>query len=170
MNNTTTLKSLVLFAVLMIMSSVASFAGINSDDFSGQTVRFTTVYREAAYDSAMFVVSAASPTPQFVLDNTTIGEPSAPITITATSTFSLFVVNTAQLFGENRLTRFGAGVYGWEDWVDGDYNDFVFTITPIIDCQPPDAVPEPSTYAMLGFGLLVVAIKQKSNKPIRLGW
>ena len=168
--NTTTTKGFMTLAVLMIMSSVASFAGIISDDFSGQTVRFTTVFREAAYDSAMFVVSQPAQPAVFVLDNTTIGATSQPITITPTSSFSLLVSQTGQLFGEANLTRFGAGVYGWEDWVDGDYNDFVFLVTPVIDCDPT-AVPEPSAYAMIGFGLLVVAIKHRSpSKPIRLGW
>ena len=151
-----------------LLSPVASSAGIISDTYSGQTVAVQMVFREALFDSVMFAVTAPAQ-PLFVLDNSTIGATSAPFEVTSQTNLLLYVVNTNQWFGEERLMSFGNGLFGWEDWVDNDFDDFMFQVIPQ---DPADAVPEPSLYATVALGLFVIAVRSKrhKSKPCRPGW
>jgi hypothetical protein len=66
--------------------------------------------------------------------------------------FSVFVVNTQQRYAlDSGAFRKEGNTYHFEDWGDGDFNDFVFTLAPSGNSSE---VPEPGTLLFMTTGLI----------------
>jgi len=62
------------------------------------------------------------------------------------------VVNTQQRYAlDSGAFRKEGNTYHFEDWGDGDFNDFVFTLAP---SGNPSEVPEPGTLLFMTTGLI----------------
>lgn len=71
---------------------------------------------------------------------------------------------TAQTFGNLASARWidlggGQVLLGFEEGSDASYNDMVFLLSGVTTVAP--AVPEPSSLALLGLGMLVLALRRR---------
>lgn len=155
------LRLAVLAAALLLPA--ATYGGTLGETLANQTVTFTTLSREAKFDSKMFLVT---PDDTYVpLITNTVGSTVADVFIPGGSRFKLYVQDTGQWFGENRVKNLAPQVWGWEDWNDWDYNDLVFR------AEATAPVPEPSTWLVVVAGLGLIALRwPKTKRPCRPGW